>query len=244
MSFKWLATLLVGILCGGLGGAVFTWWVSHPRPAVFAYSISTTTTGTEPGVHALVPNLTLQLGDEKIKAIHTHAIALTPARTYERAASIGIFFGTAPRIFGTAVETPSPLHSGRCEQFDRGLKCLFSPLDPRSARPYRILVASDVADPPTLATIDQRIELIPIQQLAAWNPRQLLQYGAVIFAVSISGAFIFIALLDSVMVKLRPTTWKRIMKDPEREIRSTLRERQAVMEEATKLLTEREKISK
>ena len=69
------ALTFVGTVLGtGLAASVFTWYVNLPTTTVVAYSVSTTTIATDPAARSTVPRLRLQIGNEEVAALYTHAV--------------------------------------------------------------------------------------------------------------------------------------------------------------------------
>jgi|ERR1700722_6148521 len=81
--------LVVGILCGGLGGSVFTWYINRPKPQIVTYNVTTISLGADPTTKNLVPNLKIQVGGENVPVMHTHTIEFNvPRESYVDSADV------------------------------------------------------------------------------------------------------------------------------------------------------------
>lgn len=189
-----LAKSIVVAIVSALITAAAGWYLARPNPAVLAYAVSSATTGGDSTTRAVVPNLTLRLGDEVIPAITVHTITLSPQGAYAADASVGITFPDKVRIFGVQTETPSALHTVRCEQLDRGVRCSLTPSDPRHKLPFRIAVATDQVAAPAVITTHTNVELQPIEtalgQRFDWR----------LYVAGSAGAFGIFALVTSMLL--------------------------------------------
>ena len=86
--------VLVTLVCGGLAGAVFTWWVNREEPLRMSYAVTTTSTGADVTTNSLVPGLTLRIGERDIPAIHTHVIQIARDRGYADSARLAVSLPT------------------------------------------------------------------------------------------------------------------------------------------------------
>src|ERR1700722_2037010 len=85
--------LVVGILCGGLGGSVFTWYINRPKPQIVTYNVTTISLGADPTTKNLVPNLKIQVGGENVPVMHTHTIEFNvPRESYVDSADVALCF--------------------------------------------------------------------------------------------------------------------------------------------------------
>jgi hypothetical protein len=184
---SWLTpALIVAIMCGGLGGAIFTWWVNREEGLTISYVISTTSTGADATTNSLVPGLSLRIGDKDIPVIHTHVISLNRATGYADRAEIAVTFegGALPETFGSSFTAPSAVHSIECEGLKRGFKCRLGPLDGQGE--YKIAVATNIASGPRLAIAGNNVRLVSVQQLAdakaSWSLGNYIAYTSLIIA--------------------------------------------------------------
>lgn len=189
----WLTpALFVALIAGGLGGAVFTWWVHREPPLRIGYEMTRTSTGADVTTNGLVQGLTLRIGSRDIPAIHTHVITLSPDTGYADTVDVGITFDKPVEIFGRSAEAPSPVHSISCESISQGIRCKLGPLDGRGA--YKIALATNLPDEPRLSVAGRNISLDTMQQIAAdrnsfRNPFTFIGYLGVLFCVLAGGFF-------------------------------------------------------
>lgn len=147
-------------LSGGLAGAVFTWYMNHPVPTTLTYGVTTTTAGTDTTVKGLIPNLKMQIGNEEIPVVHTHAIEfVTQSGPQLEQAEIAITFSPGLRVFGMAADAPSPLHTITCSQIPNGVRCIMSPLTLGNLNKYRVTVATNQREPSGIITATNKMEL-------------------------------------------------------------------------------------
>ena len=167
-------TLAIGasLVGGGFAGAVFTWLIHQPAPAVVTYSITTTSTGTDSLVKGLVPNLKLKIGDEDIPVVYTHVVELaTVAGEYVDAAELAITFPSGLRILGFDAKAPSPVHHVDCKQVSTGLTCRVAPLSVGSK--YRVNIATTQGQVPQVVTSSRNTELIALDAYVIRESRSL-----------------------------------------------------------------------
>src|SRR4030088_530261 len=77
-GYKWILPLVVGIVCGGLGGSIFTWYMNRPRSTVVTYAIATTTISSPESVGGLVPDLKVMIGSGQVQSLYTFNVDLLP----------------------------------------------------------------------------------------------------------------------------------------------------------------------
>jgi hypothetical protein len=127
---KWGASL-IALFFGGLAGAVFTWYMNHPRPTTLAYSLVTTTTGTDPAGSPLVPvpDLHIYIGTKEISSLYTHFVTITAVDGPQlEQLPIAVLFTTRFTLYSFNGVPPSPLHHFDCKQISTGLTCTLGPL--------------------------------------------------------------------------------------------------------------------
>ena len=167
-----LLTACISLMGGGLAGALFTWYVHRPSPALVSYAITTTTTGADSVTKGLIPNLKLKVGDEDIPVLYTHVIELTVNQgDYVDSAEVAITFPSSLRIFGFRAAAPSSVHSIECKQAPLGLVCRLSPL--QTGAKYTVNIASDLAWRPSLVTASRNTELIPLESYLSAQSRSI-----------------------------------------------------------------------
>jgi hypothetical protein len=172
---SWLTpTLLVAmfaLLTGGLGGAVFTYWMNRKPPNEIAAVVTSTTTGADSTAKSLVPNLSLKIGERDIPAIHIHTIDITlGSGDYVPRVELAVAFSAkSAEVFGRSYSSPTALHSIDCTPLPTGVRCNLVPVDRQGA--YRIQLATDSAEPPHLAIIGQDLRLLTgVASLVGDNP--------------------------------------------------------------------------
>jgi hypothetical protein len=161
--------LLVGIFFGGLGGAVFTWFIHRPNPTIITYAVTSTSLGADATVKGLIPNLKLQIGTEEIPVVHTHSIGLSvPEGEFLDQAEVVLSFRSPVRVYGSILtEAPSLAQRIECKQHkidpnDRlilGLRCTLSPLKPGTGS-FIIVISTDSERPPRLDMAVRNAELV------------------------------------------------------------------------------------
>jgi len=77
-SYRWVLPLVVGVLCGGLGGAIFTWYVNRPKSTVVTYTIASTTIAAPESVTGLIPDLKVLIGSDRVQSLYTFNVELVP----------------------------------------------------------------------------------------------------------------------------------------------------------------------
>lgn len=201
-KFGWLTPgLAVALVCGGLGGSVFTWWIHRePPPRVF-YSITTTGTGSDPAANSVVPNLSVRIGDKSVPAIYTHVVTLTRNSGYIDTVNIAVQIPHSNEIFGTSATAPSPVHNIQCTNLSDGLKCNMGPIDGRGE--YKIVIASSSKELPVLSVAGKNISVVTSQDLAneetAWtNPLNLS-----FVVVSVLSLFLFVSHIANDVIRMR-----------------------------------------
>src|SRR5713226_2462788 len=99
-DYRWVLALIVGIVCGGLGGSIFTWYMNRPRPTVLSYRIATTTLSAPEAV-GLIPDLKVLIGGSPIQALYAHNMELLPRQgPFVDQADVAFSFSTPVRIYG------------------------------------------------------------------------------------------------------------------------------------------------
>src|SRR5258708_5196995 len=154
-----ILTIVLSFLGGGLAGAVFTWYVHRPQPTYLTYSMGTTPLAA-PEATSLIPNLRVQIGAEPIKALYAHTVEFgVPRGPHIDNVDVAITFPNRVRIYGKSVEAPSRVHSITCSELEDGLRCTMSPIAPGLPRNYRIVIATDEKQPPSILTATKDVEL-------------------------------------------------------------------------------------
>ncbi len=151
--------LIVGLFAGGLGGAVFTWYMNRTTDAQVQYRVTTTTLGTGPAVRSLVPNLRLRVGDEEVSAISAHTVEISAAQGYVDRVQAAIVFDKTVQLYGSVITaSPSPLHAASCTQIPTGAKCVLTPLAPGKGT-FRISMATDEQQKPRVVIVAKGVEV-------------------------------------------------------------------------------------
>jgi hypothetical protein len=150
-------------LTGGLGGAIFTWFATHPGPTTLTYNAATSSSGANAEAKSVVPNLRLQIGTEAIDSLYTHTISFS-AKSGPRVASVtlGITFLTPLRLYGWRAQAPSGLHYISCTTMPDGLKCTLGPLSTQSPNKYAVVIATNQPSIERIFTTDDHVILSSI----------------------------------------------------------------------------------
>lgn len=180
----WVVSLLVTLVAGGLGGAVFTWYVQRPQATKLAYSLTTNVMGPDPTIISVVPKLKLQIGTEEIPRLYTHTLDFSvPEGPYIDQAEIAITLAptSAPgvaggtiRIFGVSADPPTPVHKLSCTLAQNVFRCAIGPLSPQHPAVFRVTFATDRAVEPKVVTASKGVQLIEATQLLKAQSRPRL----------------------------------------------------------------------
>ena len=166
-SYRWVLPLVVGVLCGGLGGAIFTWYVNRPKSTVVTYTIASTTIAAAESVTGLIPDLKVLIGSDRVQSLYTFNVELVPREgPYLDKAEVAVEFPSDRplHIYGSKIEAPSTTNHIDCNQTTAGFLCIIDPLDTTHPRKYRIIAATDQSQPPTLTTAAKGVDLVPAEQ--------------------------------------------------------------------------------
>jgi hypothetical protein len=183
INFIGIATLAVG----GLGGAMFTWFMTHPRPTVIAYTVNTTTLGADSTIRSLLPDLKIRIGSEEISIIHIHSFDLTvQSGPFADQVTIGIEFPLKVRLFAVSADAPT-LHHISCSnlQNGRGIQCDLGPLTPLKTV-FHVALAADQKQAPTVITATRNLELVKAE-IVPGNPWYSSALWALVFAGTLAG---------------------------------------------------------
>jgi len=173
MDWAKILAFVATFLSGGLAGAVFTWYVNLPVSTVVAYSISTTTIAAGPAVRSTVPGLRLQMGNEEVPALYTHAIEFSiPSGPHVERVEVALVAGASTdqplRTFGISSLAPSPLHEMACSQLGAdSVRCIMGPIGGYNRGPFRVTWATNQASVPKIVTAAKGIELLALVEFAA-----------------------------------------------------------------------------
>ncbi len=162
------------LLCGGLGGSVFTYWVNRPKTTIISYNLSSATIAdTQSG--SIVPGLKVQIGNQDVRNLYTHSIVLTVTKGPQiDSGDVAIDFPPNTKFYGEpGIATPSPVHKLDCSKVPSGLICKMSPVRREDKLPpFRVSVASDEKADPELVTSTKGLELQPAQETLTAASRQ------------------------------------------------------------------------
>jgi ABC-type multidrug transport system fused ATPase/permease subunit len=183
---------VVGALVGAFVTAVVGWWLTLPTPTTLAYVTTVTSTGTDSTARSLVPNLSLRIGDEAIPAIHTHSIDIYIRGRYRDQAPVAIIFPSSARLFGQFTEAPTTLQTIACQAISNGMKCDLGRPDPRQEKPYKIQLATDVANEPQLQTTGQDVVLTRLEAASERDSNSLSLFVVRVIAVASTIAFLLV----------------------------------------------------
>jgi hypothetical protein len=102
------------------------------------------------------------------------------------------------RIYGKSVEAPSRVHSITCGDLDDGLRCTMSPLAPGLPRNYRIVIATDEKQEPTVLTATKDVELQRLSDFLAND--KWLSINVQDTLAFVSTMFVFVGILFGIGV--------------------------------------------
>jgi len=187
MGWAKLATFAVTFLSGGLAGAVFTWYVNLPATTVLAYSISTTTITADPAVRSTVPGLRLQIGNEAVPALYTHAVEFSiPSGPHIDRIELALIAEGPLRTYGISSFAPSPLHEMACGKLGAdSIRCIMGPIGSNSRGPFRVIWATNRASTPKIVTATKGVDLLALVEYAA-RAERWWQIGRWIVSVGLS----------------------------------------------------------
>jgi hypothetical protein len=178
--------LLVGLLGGGLAGAVFTWFVNRPPKTVITYSVNTATLAAS-GQSAGIPNLKVAIGDVPISALYAHSIELRCVKgRFIKSVDVAVRFPRDLKIYGLNTEVPNSLHEIACTNVPRGVRCTLTPISPGVSDGYRVTLATDEAEPPVVEMAADSVELLSVDRFVSsqvWSLRTLFTGRRVAFLV-------------------------------------------------------------
>lgn len=157
--FFTVVPLIIGVLFGGVGGAVFIYWMNRPQSTVLAYNI-TTAAIANPAASDVIPNLSCRIGDEPVSILYSNVIEFTPVEgPYLESAQVAIRFPESTKFFGVTAQPPSPLHQFDCKQRDADIICSATALSSREKTAYRVKLATSSPQTPSLTATGKDLEL-------------------------------------------------------------------------------------
>jgi hypothetical protein len=179
--FAFAATLLSAVL------AVFTWYVNLPGTTVVAYSVSTTTIAADPAARTTVPGLRLQIGNEEVPALYTHAVEFSiPSGPHVERIDVALIAERPLRTYGVSSFAPSPLHEMACGELGAdSIRCTMGPIGGNNRGPFRVIWATNRASAPKVVTAAKGVELLAIVEYAA-RAERWWQIGRWILAAGLS----------------------------------------------------------
>jgi len=191
-TYRWILPLVVGIFCGGLGGAIFTWYMNRPTRTVLSYRIATTTLSA-PEAAGPIPDLKVLIGGTPIQALYAHNIELLPRQgPFVDQAEVAFSFSSPVRIYGIRQDIPSPLHHLECTGLGANTKTILQLPDPAKeissfecmarpilfqgtdTHPFRVTIATDKSEVPRVLVAARNLDLVPADQFSPKEPDKLL----------------------------------------------------------------------
>ncbi len=165
-----IAIAVIALFTGGLGGAVFSWYINRPKPTVLTYNVVNTTTGADATTKGLVPNLKLRIGDEDVPVIYTHTIDLiVQSGPQVDSALVAVGFPTDFRLFGSDFQPPTRFHHMNCSNASYGIQCDIGPLAPGNHNRFRISLATNIAHPDEIFTTTNKVQLAKLDDYIGSN---------------------------------------------------------------------------
>ncbi|HKQ89267.1 MAG TPA: hypothetical protein VJZ77_01195 [Blastocatellia bacterium] len=154
-----VAPLIIGMSFGGLGGAVFTYWMNRPQSTVLAYNL-TSVVIANPAASDVIPNLSCRIGDEPVSLLYSNVIEFTPVEgPYLESAEVAIRYPESTKFFGVTAQSPSPLHQFDCKQRGADIICSATKLSSREKTAYRVKLATSGPQSPSLTVAGKDLEL-------------------------------------------------------------------------------------
>ena len=189
---KGMEQLAVGMLCGGLAGSVFSYWVSRPSTTVVTYSTTTTSLSASAATKGIIPELNILIGGEAVPVLNTHSIEITAQKGPPlEHADMAFEFQGPVRFFGKVfTEKPSTLYKLDCVHADAHVTCTLGPLTPGQGS-FRIVFVTDQEGPLRATMLAPNTSFVPANAFVASAGRifGMRVPGAVILAI------VFIGLL-------------------------------------------------
>lgn len=183
-AYRWVLPLVATFLCGGLGGAVFTWYINRPKPTIVTYRIATTTL-TAPEASGLIPDLKVLVRGTPIQGLYAQNIELLPRQgPFVSSATVAFSFYSPVRIYGIQLESPSDLHRLECAGVDAksknavnlpdlatevsSVQCNLRPVLPqgKETQPFRVAIATNTSEVPHVVVAAHNLELVPADQFS------------------------------------------------------------------------------
>jgi hypothetical protein len=170
--FFTVAPLIVGVLFGGIGGAVFIYWMNRPQSTVLAYKV-TSAAIANPAASDVIPNLSCRIGNEPVSILYSNVIEFTPVEgPYLESAQVAIRYPENTKFFGVTAQPPSPLHQLDCKQSDADIICSATALSSREKTPYLVKLATSSPQTPSLSVAGKDLEL---EDLNTYAEMQLIK---------------------------------------------------------------------
>lgn len=188
--------IIAAFLGGGLAGAIFTWFVNLPQPTVVTYT-RTVTALEESEVTSIIPNLKIQVGDERVKAVYVHLLNFEiHSGPYIDSLNVAITFPDKARIFGKASRAPSPVHHIGCESIMDmdGVLCAMAPITrlTQGFNNYQVTLATDQKRPPVVVTAAKNVELLEASLFQARKKWPIPISAPALLAMSLSVILYFV----------------------------------------------------
>ncbi|MGA3316208.1 MAG: hypothetical protein ABSC64_07175 [Candidatus Korobacteraceae bacterium] len=222
--WRWILPLMVGVLFGGLGGSVFTWWINRPKPTVVTYRVVSTALA-DPQATGLIPDLRVLIGAEPIQELYAHTVELVPRQgPFAERAEFAVTFSKAVHVYGVTLDLPTALHKLSCARLEQaagipnkpenaltlGYNCQMSPVKAGTG-PFAVVLATDSRETPKIEMVEKGIDLVAADQFAPQHPGQveplLLALLAGLFAGTVGymgwGLWERIQRLDAAMKDMR-----------------------------------------
>ena len=181
----WLTSqLLVGVLCGGLAGAMFNYFVTRQRSMVVECNLAKSTLGADAATKSLIPTLKLQVGDEAVPVIYTYTVDFVPqSGPPSESLLVALTFSRPIRMFGLNSDVPSVLHHMQCNLSETKIAviCRMEPIVTALPNRFRVTLATDNEGPPTLSSTSTGIELVKSEELIARQKKTLDEASSVFF---------------------------------------------------------------
>lgn len=225
-TYRWVLPLIVGICFGGLGGAVFTWYVNRPRPTIVTYRIATTTL-MAPEASGLIPDLKVVIRGTATQSLYSQNIEMRPRQgPFVDQAEVAFSFSSPVRIYGIHLESPSDLHRLECTGFAAKAKspiqlpdltteitsvqCIMKPIlyQRNETHPFRVTIATDSSEVPHVVVAAKNLELVPADEFSPKEQREiplwvLFVFSGLLLSATVALMVYFTNKIAEVLVKGR-----------------------------------------
>ncbi len=139
--------LLLTLLTGGLGGAVFTWYIQRPSPTEVVFQSAHIDLSVD-GMKDFVPSLALTVDDKPIDSLVYREVSLRAiSGDYRESLEVAFSLDSADDEVFFTTETPSSIYKFDCSLVGRELVCGMGPMHSGDEVDFVLRVASQTGQP-------------------------------------------------------------------------------------------------